>query len=140
MNSMTEAPRRPGSAPARTTPDPLGTAARRPARSTPQDLAAARTHLTRRGRVIAVLLLAVILLAAFSLGRVASQAAPTVGGASTPTYEQTTVQPGESLWALARRAAPDNDPREVIAQIRRINGLESSQLRAGQQLLLPVAA
>jgi Tfp pilus assembly protein FimV len=95
-------------------------------------------RLTRRGRVLLVLLLAGLLLAAFSLGQQATQAA---GPASAePAVEQTTVQPGESLWSVAQRIAPDNDPREVIAQIRRLNDLQSVNLRVGQQLLLPRAA
>lgn len=100
------------------------------------------THLTRRGRLLVVLSLVAILLAAFSLGRVASQAASTAGagGGASVSYEQQTVQPGDSLWTVARRIAPDNDPREVIAQIRRINDLPSAEIQIGQQLLLPVAA
>jgi LysM repeat protein len=55
-----------------------------------------------------------------------------------PGLQQTTVQSGDTLWSIAQRIAPDNDPRDVIAQIRRINHLQSSSLRVGQQLLLPV--
>jgi LysM repeat protein len=102
--------------------------------------APAPLRLTRRGRALLVLLLAGLLLAAFSVGSRETQAAGVVseGGASRLT--QTTVQPGESLWSVAQRIAPDNDPREVIAQIRRLNNLESVQLQVGQQLLLPRAA
>ncbi len=97
-------------------------------------------RLTRRGRATLVLLLAAVLLGAFSLGRTASQAADVAGDSGAPQLQQTTVQPGESLWAVAQRIAPDNDPRDVVAQIRRLNDLRSAQLRVGQQLLLPVAA
>lgn len=95
-------------------------------------------HLTRRGRFWLLALLVVVLLGAFSLGRSATQAAPVAQAG--PDIEQTTVQAGESLWSVAQRIAPDNDPREVIAQIRRLNDLAGSQLQVGQQLLLPVAA
>ncbi len=98
----------------------------------------ARSRLTRRGRLLVVLLSAGLLLAAFSLGRADSQAAvapPTDGAA----LEQTVVMPGDTLWSIARDIAPDNDPREVIAQIRELNDL-SGGLIAGQQLLLPTAA
>ncbi len=50
------------------------------------------------------------------------------------------MQPGDSLWSVAQRIAPQNDPREVIAQIRRLNDLEGSELQVGQQLLLPTSA
>ena len=98
-----------------------------------------QVHLTRRGRTLVLLALVAVLFAAFSLGRANSQAAPTAGEAPV-SVEQITVQPGESLWAVARRVAPQNDPREVIGQIRRLNRLQDSQLQAGQQLLLPVSA
>lgn len=95
-------------------------------------------HLTRRGRLLLLALLVLVLFGAFSLGRAASQADPV--GQPAPALEQITVQPGDSLWTVARRIAPDNDPREVIAQLRRLNDLPSWQLSAGQQLLLPVVA
>ncbi len=99
-------------------------------------------RLTRRGRAVLVLLVAALLLTAFSLGRQDTQAASAAagGGASAPAPAQTTVQPGESLWSVAQRIAPDNDPREVIAQIRRLNDLTTSELQVGQHLLLPTAA
>ena len=100
----------------------------------------APVRLTRRGRAMLVLLLAAVLLGAFSLGRTASQAADVASTGGAPELQQTTVQPGESLWSVAQRIAPENDPRDVIAQIRRLNDLRDTQLRAGQQLLLPVAA
>lgn len=97
-------------------------------------------HLTRRGRVLLLLALVAVLFAAFSLGRANTQAASTADAAPAAVVEQITVQPGESLWSVARRVAPENDPREVMAVIKRMNDLEGSQLQVGQQLLLPSAA
>ena len=102
--------------------------------------ASAPVRLTRRGRALLVLLLAALLLTAFSLGQADTQAASVVSEGAAPTLEQTTVQPGESLWSVAQRVAPDNDPREVIAQIRRLNDLEGAGLQVCQQMLLPRAA
>ena len=102
--------------------------------------AAPAVHLTRRGRALAVLLFAAVLLGAFSLGRTASEAAAPASPAATPAVELATVQPGDSLWSVARRVAPDNDPREVVERIRRLNDLTSADIEVGQQLLLPVAA
>ena len=97
-----------------------------------------RLRLTRRGRLVLTLLTVALLFVAISVGRTGSQAAlVTETGAG---YEQATVQPGDTLWSVAQRIAPDNDPREVIAQIRRINDLKGSSLQVGQQLLLPTAA
>lgn len=99
--------------------------------------AARRTRLTRRGRLVLLVLSSLILLAVISVGRAGSQAATATE--TGPSLQQTTVQPGDTLWTVAQRIAPDNDPRQVVAQIRRINHLHSSGLRVGQQLLLPVA-
>ena len=110
-----------------------------PARPEP----APRTHLTRRGRLAILLVVAALLFAAFSLGRAASQASTAVDAASdsvaTAPVEQITVLPGDTLWSVAKRIAPDNDPREVVAQIRDINDLSTSELQVGQQLFLPTA-
>ena len=96
--------------------------------------------LTRRGRAVLVLLLAALLLTAFSLAQQDTQAAGVVSEGAPAPLQTTTVQPGESLWSVAQRIAPDNDPREVVAQIRRLNDLESSSLQVGQHLVLPVRA
>jgi LysM domain len=109
-----------------------------PVRALPVARPARRVRVTRRGRLVLVAIAALVLLLAISFGRTGSQAATATG--TGPTLQQTTVQPGETLWAVAQRIAPKNDPREVIAQIRRINHLHSSVLRVGQQLLLPVAS
>ncbi|MBC7375301.1 MAG: LysM peptidoglycan-binding domain-containing protein [Frankiales bacterium] len=101
--------------------------------------AAAPLHLTRRGRATLLVLLVAVLLAVFSLGRANSQAADAAGNGPVPATGQITVQQGESLWTVARRLAPLNDPRDVIAQIVRLNDLSDSQLQIGQQLRLPVA-
>ena len=92
-------------------------------------------RLTRRGRSALLLLLVALLLAAFSLGRVRTEAA-TAGGAQ-PSVRQTTVHNGDTLWSVARRIAPKSDPREVVIQLRRLNHLDGADLRAGQQLVLP---
>jgi LysM repeat protein len=96
-------------------------------------------RLTRRGRVLVLAVLVAVLFAAFSLGRSASQASPPPA-VPVPAPAVVTVEAGESLWSLAQRAAPDNDPREVVAHIRELNDLSTAHLVPGQQLLLPVAA
>jgi LysM domain len=44
------------------------------------------------------------------------------------------VQPGETLWTIARRVAPARDPREVVTDLRRLNALPTAEIQAGQQL------
>ena len=93
-------------------------------------------RLTARGRLVVVAVLAMLLFAAFSLGRTAAEGSTQV--APGAQVEQATVLPGETLWGLAQRLAPGQDPRPVVDQIRRLNDLSSAELQAGQQLLLPV--
>ena len=100
----------------------------------------ARAHLTRRGRLAILLVIAALLFTAFSLGRAGGSASGDSAGPSTPRLQQVTVMPGDTLWSVAERIAPDNDPREVVAQIRELNDLSGTQLEVGQQLLLPIAA
>ena len=93
-------------------------------------------RLTRRGRVVVVLVALVLLIVGFSMGQVASQAAGPARHVSPPTV---TVQPGESLWSLAVRIAPQTDPRLVVDQIESLNHLASAEVFAGQQLVVPHA-
>ncbi len=95
------------------------------------------TRLTRRGRVLLLTALVAVLFGAFSLGRSVSEA---VSPSAQPEQQVVTVEHGDSLWSVARRVAPHEDPRDVVAQIRDINDLTSSGLVPGQLLVLPAAA
>jgi LysM repeat protein len=66
-----------------------------------------------------------------------------VGTALNPVTDAATttvtVGAGETLWSLAGTAAsPGEDLREVVEEIRALNGLVSSDLAVGQELLVPV--
>lgn len=92
-------------------------------------------RLTRRGRLLVVLLLVAVLSTAFALGRVGAQGSTTT---SAPAQVgERTVQPGDTLWSVARQLAPGQDPRPVVEQLRRLNHLDGDTLHAGQLLLLP---
>lgn len=107
----------------------------RPSRATSTPPAPARVglRLTRRGRLVVLLALATLLLVAFSLGRTSADAGSTRLG-PPPT---TVVQPGETLWAIARRIAPTADPRATVARLHDLNDLGSRPIVAGQRLVLP---
>ena len=65
-------------------------------------------------------------------------------GASTPSAAdpitaRLTVGAGHTLWQIARTVDPQTDPRITVERIREINGLPDSSIRAGQELLIPVA-
>jgi Tfp pilus assembly protein FimV len=47
------------------------------------------------------------------------------------------VEPGDTLWSIARRVAPGRDPRPVVDGLIRANDLRA-RLQAGQELSIPV--
>ena len=55
----------------------------------------------------------------------------------TPTVT-VTVQPGETLWAIAGAVAPERDPRDVVADIIQLNNLDAARVDAGPAALRPV--
>lgn len=94
-----------------------------------------RVRLTRRGQGV---LLAVLLAAIFAAGLAFGAAAHGADGNPPPAAHRTiVVQPGQTLWALARQVAPQRDPRVVVESIRQLNALRGAGIQAGQELLLP---
>jgi len=133
----------------RRTPSPVGvdrttTSARRPGGRSRGRVTASPAisepglRLTPRGRrAIAVVFAGAVLvaLAVIPWRAVADQPAGTI-----PTgWVTVTVDPGDTLWSLAQTADPGADPRPLIAEIRRVNGLGTSTLQPGQSLAVPVA-
>lgn len=53
-----------------------------------------------------------------------------------PAHCKVTVQPHDTLWDIAKREAPDRDPRLEVADIRRLNHLPTADVQAGQVLEL----
>ena len=89
--------------------------------------------LTVRGRrVVALLALLPIFVAFLLIGTRAAQA-----DASGPTTAVVKVEAGQSLWDVAVAIAPDEDPRSTIWTIKALNGLETSEVQAGQALTIP---
>lgn len=44
------------------------------------------------------------------------------------------VQPGDTLWSIARIQVPDEDPRDVVGIIKELNELSSAEIFPGQVL------
>lgn len=99
-------------------------------------------RLTRRARrlartvVVLVLVVAALVVSGLSRGAV-SQAGtgPAVSGTRTVV-----VQPGQTLWTIARSLTPEADPRETVARIQELNNLSGSgsvSVRPGQALVVP---
>lgn len=95
-----------------------------------------RTRLTRRGRaVLAALIVLPLLVGGGAL--LASGGAIAGIQSSSASFRHVTVQPGDSLWSIAQRVAPHDDPRDVIAAFVDLNGLSSGMVMAGEQLAVP---
>lgn len=93
-------------------------------------------RLTRRGRgVLALAGLAAVAVTCL-VGGVGLPSEPTIGGAT----QVHVVQPGETLWGIARTAGLDAPTRLVVDRIEEINGLDTALLVPGQELQVPAAA
>ncbi|GGA74311.1 hypothetical protein GCM10011490_26240 [Pseudoclavibacter endophyticus] len=117
--------------PAPTTSASAGTAPVKPASAT------AGLRLTARGRR----LFGGLAILAVALGFGALAAPPAIAAVSNVSaaaeLEQVTVGAGETLWEIAEGAATTRDVRDVLADIKRINGLEGAHVEPGQVLMLP---
>ena len=125
----------------RATRSASSTAASRATRPTSSRAASRATRgparLTRRGRLVVLAALTLILFASLGLlGRVVAGAtSDATGGPVTRTW---VVQPGESLWDVAVAVDPNADPRETIARIVDLNDLPQSAVTVGQSIQVPL--
>jgi LysM repeat protein len=63
----------------------------------------------------------------------AGGSAPT--SAAVHTY---VVRPGDTLWSIAERLRPGEDPRPLVDAIQRANGVSAGELVPGQSLEIPL--
>ncbi|SEN87246.1 LysM peptidoglycan-binding domain-containing protein [Cryobacterium sp. TMT1-3] len=124
------------------------------------DAPVTRLRLTRRGRAVLTTLAAVPLVLgalAFAVNGGAAGASDSATGidvmsyttdsgiVATLAYSPTdvgsarfiTVDPGQTLWDLAEEISPSEDPRDVVADIKRLNALSVETLQPGQRLEIP---
>jgi LysM domain len=118
---------------------------RRPARPAVQLASDATTplRLTGRGRLVVrlagVTAMGALLVLSVLLGVL-------LGGGSAQGGEQSrplpvvrhVVAPGETLWQVAERVAPGEDPRDVVLRIVETNGLTGANVEAGTRLVVPL--
>ena len=90
-----------------------------------------RTYVRRR-LVALALLVTVLAIGAPAAARVVHPEP----GPATATY---VVRPGDTLWSIAGRVAPDQDPRAVVDAIGAANDLPGGGLVPGQALQVPAA-
>lgn len=119
-----------------------GSAGRGPqAQAAKQRATQAPLRLTRRGRFVFIavplILLAALFLSSSGFFNAPAKAAESAADLSPTPTVSVTVQPGESLWAIAEAAAPERDPRDVVADIVQLNNLEAARVVPGQALFIP---
>ena len=86
----------------------------------------------RRVSALAALLLLVIVLTV-AVGRVGAEAE-----LADPVAGHVVIAPGDTLWDVAVATAPDGvDPREQLAAIRALNGLDGTTVGSWSVVLLP---
>lgn len=104
-----------------------------------QGTARPRLRITPRGRAVLSAILLGPLVAAILALSLNGGAATAAGELSGADFQYLTVEPGQSLWQLAESLAPDADPREVISDLVRLNGLQDSVVHPGERLAIPGA-
>lgn len=95
-------------------------------------------------RLMAMVVLAAALLVLMATGNAVISAVSGEAGTSAPSSVESVVldasnshvvAPGETLWSIARRVAPESDTRATVDALIAANG--SPVIRAGQTLVLP---
>lgn len=98
-----------------------------------------KLRLTRRGRMVFGGLAMLLVLSAVAvlamLGGTRAEASAEVADAQ---FGYVVVQPGASLWQLASELDPESDPRDLVAEIVRLNQLGDSSIEAGQEIAVPL--
>ena len=93
----------------------------------------------RRRRATVALATLTLLVGGFGIAGAAVNRGNSHPGARGPVAVGATrihvVQPGETLWAIARAERPRGDIRPFVRDIAQANG--GAELRAGQRLVLP---
>jgi LysM repeat protein len=92
-------------------------------------------RLTRRGRVVVVLVFLTLLMAAvLALG--GYSAATDTRGPAQPT-RTVVVQEGDTLWGIASEIAGPGEVREVVHDLEELNALPGPELVEGQRIAVP---
>jgi nucleoid-associated protein YgaU len=92
-------------------------------------------RLTARGRRAVAVLVLLLGLGVVALGGAVLGGSD--GGLELMGATKVIVEPGDTLWSIAGAVAEGRDVRDVIVDIRQLNGLDTAQITPGQVLLLP---
>jgi LysM repeat protein len=94
-------------------------------------------RLTRRGRVVATGVSALVIGVLSVTLATAAQATHDKPGSVDKYLTRVTVRPGDSLWSVAEARDPDEDTRIVIQQIQQLNSLSGDQVQPGEVVWVP---
>jgi nucleoid-associated protein YgaU len=96
---------------------------------------AAQPNFARRRFVTAATAITIVVITAISA--LSGQPATATSTAGKTDFTYVTVLAGQSLWQIASKVAPDQDPRDFIAEVVSLNGLTSAEVTPGQRIALP---
>jgi LysM repeat protein len=92
-------------------------------------------RLTRRGRIVVVLVFLTLLMGAvLALG--GYSAATGERGPAQPT-RTVVVEEGDTLWGIATEIAGPGEVREVVHELEELNALPGPELAEGQRIAVP---
>lgn len=99
-----------------------------------------RLRLTRRGRIVAGTLVTILVSAALAAAAlfVSPQALASADDHEAQEFGYVIVAPGASLWEVAAEIDASTDPRDLVAEIVRLNQFENSGVQAGQPVAVPL--
>jgi len=107
-----------------------------PTRPSSRPAPSGQVRLTRRGRLV-VLVLALVVVLGLGLYWAAGSVATEKPGTPEPT-RVIMVGTGETLWGIAADLAEDGDVRAMVDRIEQLNALDSGMVVAGQRLRIPL--
>lgn len=103
------------------------------------DVPSVPLRLTRRGRAVVAVLAAMVAGGLFVAGASAAQATsgPAAPHGAGGGADQVVVQPGDTLWSIAKSADPGSDTRTVVQEMLDLNRLTGPGIAPGQRLWVP---
>ncbi len=106
-----------------------------PARPAAPPTASNAVRLTRRGRLVAVVVFLAVALAVMTA--MGGWATATLEGGTSEPVRVIEVAPGETLYDIAADLAAPGEIREMVHRIQELNSLPGAQISEGQQLAVP---
>jgi len=103
---------------------------------TPSYVRHSQVRLTRRGRMV---VLALALLAVLAMGVALASGSAAGDHPGSADVHVVTVEPGQTLWGIARDAAADAGVTtgDMVQQLEDLNPLDDGAVYAGQELRVP---